>query len=95
MSKETGRTDYGMTEKGAVTLIAFVSYTDDGEPVEAFQVRHGVRTVGDYSTRRDAELVAGALVGVAPEPEPPAKEEKKVEAKAEPEEEKAPTRRRS
>ena len=52
-----------MTDKGAVTLIQFNNSGDKDEPHYTYQVRHGVRTVGDYSSRTKAEAVARAIAG--------------------------------
>lgn len=62
--KEVGRKDYGMTDKGAVMLVAFEGTADPGEALPVrYEVRHGVRTVGSFETRAKAEAVAKVLVG--------------------------------
>ena len=63
MASEVSRHEFGMTDKGAVVVIAKEQFTDDGESkFLTFQVRHGVRTVGDYKTFKAASAVAEALV---------------------------------
>ena len=52
-----------MTGKGAVTLIVFNNSGDDDEPHYTYQVRHGVRTVGDYASLMKGEAAARAIAG--------------------------------
>ena len=61
MATEVRRKDFGMTSKGAVTLIVFNNSGDEDEPHYTYQVRHGVRTVGDYSSVTKGETVARAI----------------------------------
>lgn len=63
MSTESKRTDYGMTLKGAVTVIEFTSNNDDGTPAPSvFQLRHGVRTVLETENGKAADAAAKAIV---------------------------------
>lgn len=63
MATESNRTDFGMTDKGQVVVIEKQSYDASGERlVSGFEVRHGVRTVGEYDSFKKAEAVAKALV---------------------------------
>ena len=63
MATEAGREQFGMTDKGQVVVIEKQSYDDSGANlVSVFEVRHGVRTVGEYSTKAKAAAVARALV---------------------------------
>ena len=53
-----------MTDKGAVVVIQKQSFNDAGEKlVNAYEVRHGVRTVGEYTSRSRAEEVAKVIAG--------------------------------
>ena len=62
MATEVERIDYGMTDKGQVVVIVKGHYSDDGEKlIKTYEVRHGVRTVGEYPTRLGAVRVAQAL----------------------------------
>ena len=62
MASEVGRTDYGMTGKGAVVLIHKQSFTDDGEnEVHTYMVRHGSHTICETGNKATAETVAKAL----------------------------------
>lgn len=63
--KQLTREDFGMTDKGAVTLIEIGGTPgDNGEPTAfKFQVRHGVRTVGEFDSYERAREVAQAIVG--------------------------------
>lgn len=64
MATESKRTDFGMTDKGQVVVIEKQSYDDAGENlVSTFEVRHGVRTVGEYATEKRAADVAKAIAG--------------------------------
>ena len=64
MATEASRTDFGMTDKGQVVVIEKSSYDDSGRNlVSVFEVRHGVRTVGEYPTAKAAAAVASALAG--------------------------------
>ena len=63
MATEVSRQDFGMTGKGAVTLIVFNNSGDDDEPHYTYQVRHGVRTVGDYASLMKGEAAARAIAG--------------------------------
>ena len=64
MATETKRTDFGMTDKGAVVVIEKQSYDDLGQNlISAFEVRHGVRTVGIFPTEKRANDVAKAIAG--------------------------------
>lgn len=76
--KETERKEYGMTDKGAVVLIIKRGQSDEpgGDQPVSFQVRHGVRTVGEYGSLAAAELAAKGLVGQFDEPAAPAEAEK-------------------
>lgn len=62
MTTELERQDFGMTDKGAVTLIKLNNSGDAGENNFSYMVRHGVRTVGIYPSRAKGEAVARALV---------------------------------
>lgn len=63
MATEVSRKEFGETPNGFVVVVEKQSFTDDGEKlVSVFEVKHGVRTVGEYKTRKGAEAVAGALV---------------------------------
>ena len=62
MSTEVERIDFGMTDKGQVVVIVTDHYTDDGETKYlTFVVKHGVRTIGEYPTKRGAVDVAKAI----------------------------------
>lgn len=75
MATEVSRNQIAMTDKGQVVVIEKTSFTGDGEhTVSTFEVRHGVRTVGEYDTSAGAMAVASAIAGIVPEPP-------KVEAK--------------
>lgn len=51
-----------MTDKGQVVVIEKQSYDDHGSKlVSFFEVRHGVRTIGDYDSFKKAEAVAKAI----------------------------------
>lgn len=64
MAGEQSRIDFGMTDKGEVFVLTIGQFTDDGESmVYAYQVKHGVRTVGTYPTKAKAEAVARGLMG--------------------------------
>lgn len=63
MSTESKRTEYGMTLKGAVTVIEFVSEDDHGNPLPPeYQLRHGVRTVLETTNGKAAKAAAEAIV---------------------------------
>lgn len=62
MSTEVTRTDYGMTDKGNVTLITFNNSDDEGNDVLTYQVRHGVRTVSISPNKSASEQLAKSLV---------------------------------
>ena len=62
MATEVKRTQFGMTDKGQVVVIEKGSYDDNEKPVSVFEVKHGVRTVGEYPTKAKADAVAKALV---------------------------------
>jgi hypothetical protein len=63
MATEASRQQFGMTDKGQVVVIEKQSYDDSGDHlVSVFEVRHGVRTVGEYPTKSKADNVAKALV---------------------------------
>ena len=63
MASEVGRTDYGMTGKGAVVLIHKQSFTDDGEnEVHTYMVRQGGHTLCETGDKATAVSVARALV---------------------------------
>lgn len=49
-----------MTPRGAVTLITFSDNVGEST-VERYQIRHGVRTVGDYVSKSNAETAARAI----------------------------------
>jgi hypothetical protein len=64
MASEVSRKQFGMTDKGQVVVIHKSGFTDDGRTVvDAFEVRHGVRTIGEYPSSFKAEAVAKALLG--------------------------------
>lgn len=60
MSAEISREDFGMTPRGAVTLITFSDNVGEST-TERYQIRHGVRTVGDYASKSNAETAARAI----------------------------------
>ena len=63
MATEAGREDFGMTDKGAVTVIRKTFFDDSGENLlESYEVRHGVRTVVEGVDLKKATAVAKALV---------------------------------
>ena len=65
MATEASRKEFGMTDKGAVVVIEKQSYDDSGRNlVSVFEVRHGVRTVGEYANAKSAGMVASAIAGV-------------------------------
>jgi hypothetical protein len=61
MASEVSRTDYGMTDKGAVTLIVFNNTDDVGDDHFVYQVRHGVRTVAEFTSKTKGEALARSL----------------------------------
>ena len=80
MATEAKRESFGMTDKGQVVVIEKESFDDAGEnKTSVFEVKHGVRTIGEYPTQFGANAVAAALVGRVQEPvraEPEAKGKK-------------------
>ncbi len=70
MATEVSRTQYGMTEKGQVVILVLNNTGDDGEDNLIYQVRHGVRTVADFTQKRHAESLAKALVSESDKTEP-------------------------
>ena len=66
MTTELKREDFGMTSKGAVVLIQLNNTGDADEHHYSYQVRHGVRTVGNYSSHDKAKAVAHALMEELP-----------------------------
>ncbi len=70
MSTELQRTSFGMTDKGQVVVIEKQSYDGSGDLVSTFEVRHGVRTVGEYASSVQANAVASVLAAPV-EPAPP------------------------
>lgn len=64
MSAEKDRKDFGMTDRGAVTVIHKVHFADNGgKQISFYEVKHGVRTVGIYDSRTQAENAAKAIAG--------------------------------
>ena len=64
MATEVSRTNFGMTNKGAIVVIGKQSYDDSGEKlVTTYEVRHGVRTVDSGLSKTRAEGIAKALAG--------------------------------
>ncbi len=60
MSTEIKREDFGEAPSGYLTLITFRDNV--GETfVERYQLRYGVRTVGDWSKHKDAKDAAEAI----------------------------------
>ncbi len=55
-----------MTSKGAVVLLQLNNTGDADEHNYSYQVRHGVRTVGNYSSHVKAKAVADALMEELP-----------------------------
>lgn len=69
MSVESGRTNYGMTDRGAVQLIERQSFSDDGEKkVYSYEIRHGAHTVLVTPNKKAAATAAEAIVAAAPAP---------------------------
>ena len=64
MATEIARRSFGMTDKGQVVIIHKTGFSDDGETVtHMFEVRHGVRTIGDFDSWPKAEALARAVAG--------------------------------
>ncbi len=61
MATEVSRTDYGMTDKGNVCLIQFNNTDDKGNDNFVYQVRHGVRTVAEFTSKDKGAALAKAL----------------------------------
>ena len=61
MSTEVSRTEYGMSDKGNVCVITFNNSNDKGNAVYTYQVRHGVRTVAEFTVKAKAEALARSI----------------------------------
>ena len=75
MASELKRNQFGMSSKGQVVVIEKQEYDDHGSKlVSFFEVRHGVRTIGEFDHEKTANAVAEALMKersfVEAEPEP-------------------------
>lgn len=64
MATETKREEFGMTDKGQVVMITRQSYAADGITlVETYTVKHGVRTIGEYTAKGAAQTIARTIAG--------------------------------